>query len=296
MSHWSLSLWACVSATVASGAPAEPYPRAELIIEPAELSKPEVSRRFVILDARERAKYHDGHVAGAHWVDHNEWSKGFGNGDDREAWSRRLGNLGLDALARVVVYDDNFAKDAARIWWILRYWGLTDVRLLNGGWKGWQAAGLPTEIQAPPTIEPTTPRMVAVDRRLARKEKLLASLTGKTLQIVDARSDGEFCGADALTNNRAGAIPGAKHLEWSDLIDKETQRFQPASELTRLFANAGIDLHRATATHCQSGGRASVMVFGLELMGATDVSNYYRGWSEWGNVEETPVVVDQPNY
>ena len=52
---------------------------------------------------------------------------------------------------------------------------------------------------------------------------------------------------------------------------------------------AGIDLNRPTASHCQSGGRASVMAFGLELMGAQDVRNYYRGWSEWGNVEDTPV-------
>jgi thiosulfate/3-mercaptopyruvate sulfurtransferase len=118
----------------------------------------------------------------------------------------------------------------------------------------------------------------------------LSSLTGQKLQIVDARSKAEFCGVDVLSNKRAGAIPGAKQLEWSDLIDKETQRFKSAAELSRLLASAGIDLIHPTVTHCQSGGRASVMAFGLELMGAKDVSNYYRSWSEWGNSADTPIA------
>jgi thiosulfate/3-mercaptopyruvate sulfurtransferase len=127
-------------------------------------------------------------------------------------------------------------------------------------------------------------------KRLASKSDLLSSLTDGKLHIVDARSEAEFCGVEAMNNKRAGAIPGAKQLEWSDLIDKETQRFKSAAELSKLFATAGIDLARPTATHCQSGGRASVMAFGLELMGAKDVSNYYRSWSEWGNAGDTPVV------
>jgi len=74
------------------------------------------------------------------------------------------------------------------------------------------------------------------------------------------------------------------------LLDKDTQRFKSAANLRKLFEEAGIALDRPTATHCQSGGRASVMVFGLELMGAKGVSNYYPSWSEWSSSEETPVV------
>jgi len=86
---------------------------------------------------------------------------------------------------------------------------------------------------------------------------------------------------------------GAKHLEWSDLLDKDTQRFKPADELRKLFKEAGIDLYEPTATHCQSGGRASVMAFGLELMGAKDVSNYYKSWAEWGNADDTLIVTSK---
>ena len=73
-------------------------------------------------------------------------------------------------------------------------------------------------------------------------------------------------------------------------MNQETHRFKSPHELRELFAQAGIDLKRPTLTHCQSGGRASVMVFALELMGAEHVRNYYRGWSEWGNLDETPIV------
>jgi len=66
------------------------------------------------------------------------------------------------------------------------------------------------------------------------------------------------------------------------LIDRGTHRFKPAAELKKLLAAAGIDLQQPTATHCQSGGRASIMVFGMKLMGADYVSNYYSSWSERG--------------
>ena len=122
---------------------------------------------------------------------------------------------------------------------------------------------------------------------------ILDSLKGGTLQIIDARSEGEFCGAEKHAK-RGGAIPGARHLEWSELLDKVTHRFKGADELRRLFKEAGIDLEKPAAAHCQSGGRASVMVFGMELLGAKDVRNYYDSWSEWGNAEDTPIVPGKP--
>jgi thiosulfate/3-mercaptopyruvate sulfurtransferase len=139
---------------------------------------------------------------------------------------------------------------------------------------------------------PSPDKFVAKARpeKLATKEQLLDSLQSGKLQIVDARSEKEFCGIEKLTNKRAGAIPGAKQLEWIDLLDKETQRFKSAAEMRKLFEQAGIALDKPTAAHCQSGGRAAVMAFGLELMGAKDVSNYYPSWSEWGNASDTPVV------
>jgi thiosulfate/3-mercaptopyruvate sulfurtransferase len=274
---------------------ADNYPQPNLLVEPAELAKPEMAKQFVILDARDRAKYDQGHIPNAQWVDHATWAKAFQDGQDAEGGSKRIADLGIASNSKVVVYDDDWNKEAARIWWILKYWGVADVRLLNGGWKSWTAASLPTQKEAPPA--PSATQFVAKSQtdRLATKQKLLDSLKDKSLQIVDARSEGEFCGIEKAKNKRAGAIPGAKHLEWIDLLDKETQRFKTADEIGKLFSDAGIDLKEKTATHCQSGGRASVMAFGMELMGAKNVSNYYRSWSEWGNSDDTPIVSGKPN-
>jgi thiosulfate/3-mercaptopyruvate sulfurtransferase len=103
----------------------------------------------------------------------------------------------------------------------------------------------------------------------------------------------EYCG-DTRTAKRNGAIPRARHLEWKDLIDPKTSRFKPPAEMTRLFKAAHINLDRPTVTYCQSGGRAAVLAFTLELMGAKNVRNYYRSWAEWGNDEDTPIEKPKP--
>ena len=270
------------------GAQQTNYANPNLLMEPEQLAKVNATRRFIILDARSSSSFEQGHIPGARWVDPVTWARAMTKGEAIEDWSNRLGLLGIDRLARLVVYDDNQAKDAVRIWWILRYLGIEDVRLLNGGWSGWKAINGPQD-----KGEAIVARVGCLLRprpdRLATREQVLKSLTKGSLQIVDARSEKEFCG-EKLTNKRGGAIPGAKLLEWSDLIDKSTQRFKSAPELQKLFDQAGIALDQPTVTHCQSGGRSSVMAFGLELMGAKNVSNYYLGWSEWGNLEDTPIV------
>jgi thiosulfate/3-mercaptopyruvate sulfurtransferase len=93
---------------------------------------------------------------------------------------------------------------------------------------------------------------------------------------------------------RSGAIPGARHLEWSDTLDRKTGKFKTAPELAKLFKEAGVDPKKPAVTYCQSGGRAALLAFVVELMGGKEVRNYYRSWSEWGNDPETPIVKPRP--
>ncbi|MBI3411303.1 MAG: sulfurtransferase [Planctomycetes bacterium] len=266
--------------------PAQEYPRPELLVEPTDLAKQGVNTR--ILDARTKAKYDKGRVSGAVWVDHDAWNKAFASGQDADDWARRIGQLGIDNKTRVIVYDDAMAKDAARIWWILRYWGVQDARLVNGGFPACEAASVPLSKKQAEVTE----ARCAVNRetgRLASKDDMLGIVKDKKVQIVDARSEKEHCG-EVKFAKKGGAMPGAVHLEWNEALDPKTQKFKNASELAKLLKDAGIDAARPIATHCQSGGRSSVMVFTLELMGAREVSNYYRGWSEWGNSDDTPII------
>jgi thiosulfate/3-mercaptopyruvate sulfurtransferase len=271
-----------VCAVVVSAAEQANYARPELLIEGTDLAKAASAKQLVILDARSRSDYEAEQVPGAVWVDEADWRTGFNDGKDAGAWSQRISAVGIRPGSQVVIYDAKDSIDAARIWWILRFWGVSDVRLLNGGWQAWKAAGLPT---TPGRFEAK-----AQAARLDTKQQIMDVLNKNPRQIVDARSQGEFCGIDKKDNQRGGAIPGSKNLDWNNLIDKQTHRFKPPQEIRRLLAEAGIELNRPTTTYCQSGGRASVMAFALELMGAHDVRNYYRSWKEWGNAGDTPIA------
>jgi len=277
------SLFALLLTPAFADKPAQ-YPRSELLVEPVDLAKLKDAR---ILDARGKVRYLDGHYPGAVWVDAIGWSRAFGDGKDIERWTKLIGDLGIDTSTVVVIYDDSLGKDAARIWWILRYWGVADVRLVNGGWKGIEAAG-GAKATADVKPKPMAAKLAPQSARLATKEQVQANVKAKSSQILDARSTGEFCGTEE-TAKRNGAIPGALHLEWSDALDKRTARFKSFDELTKLFQDAGIDPKKPATTYCQSGGRAAVLAFTVELMGGKEVRNYYKSWAEWGNADDTPV-------
>ncbi|HLN27092.1 MAG TPA: sulfurtransferase [Gemmataceae bacterium] len=264
------------------------YPRKDLLVEASALARPDLAERYRILDCRSKQKYLAGHIPSAACVDLADWSKAFGLGQDTAGWAKRLGALGIGIDTSVVVYDDTASKDAARIWWILRYWGVKDVRLLNGGWPAWKSSGSKVATEES-TYSSPMPILHPQHDRLATKNQVLDSLKNKSFQIIDARTTGEFCGTEK-TAKRNGAIPGAIHLEWIELLDKYSQRFKNAEELSKIFRESGIDLANPSVTHCQSGGRAAVMAFALELMGAKEVRNYYRSWAEWGNADDTPIV------
>jgi thiosulfate/3-mercaptopyruvate sulfurtransferase len=287
--HW-IGTWLLLLPLTAAAEPTNKYPRADLLIEAADLAKPEIAKQYRILDARGKNSYSEGHIPNAVWVDVTTWTRAAKDLQDRAAWENLIGGLGIDANSRVVVYGGELPS-TARVWWLLRYWGIRDARLLNGGWKAWQQAGGPVSREVP-TVPKTTVKLTPHPERLAFKDQLLGSLKDHSLQIVDTRSTPEYCG-QAKTAERNGAIPGAIHREWSDLVNAQTGRFKSPAELAALLRESGIDAKRPTVTYCQSGGRAAVMAFALELMGLKDVRNYYRSWSEWGNAPDTPIVKPQ---
>ena len=293
----------CVASAVNAQENKTQYAKPELLIEPLELAKR--MSDFVVLDVRPAEDYRRGHILGAGWIDELVWQKAFNNQETAEQWSSRIGLLGINNKKPVVLYDGNGGKSAARIWWMLRYWGVKDAKLLNGGYHGW----ITTEVPPPPNSVRTTvvklptdvtssmarpARFVALpDEQLnATKQKVAAALPNQDskVQIVDARSHSEHIGVTTMGNPRPGCIPGSKALDWEKLVDvRGTFRFKSAAEMKRLFDDAGIDLSKPAITHCQGGGRGALMMFAMELMGAENVSNYHASFFEWSKDEKMPV-------
>jgi thiosulfate/3-mercaptopyruvate sulfurtransferase len=260
------------------------YPNAKILIEADAVKK--LDGKAVVLDARDEKAYLAGHLPGAIRLPTAEWGKAVP--DTPEAWAKRLARIGLTRETPVVVYAGADVREAARAWWLLKYAGAEDVRLLDGGYPAWLNAGGATETKAN-VARPVEPGKPAKTDRLADKADVLSILKDKSSQILDARSDGEFCGT-ANTAKRNGHIPGATAIEWTDLLTPD-KKFKSPEELKKLFADRKVDLDKPAITYCQSGGRAAVLAFGLELMGAKHVRNYYKSWAEWGNAGDTPVEV-----
>jgi thiosulfate/3-mercaptopyruvate sulfurtransferase len=268
-----------------SVAPPADYAKPELLADAAALVKTPAG---LVLDLRARPQYLQGHIPGAVWINAPAWGKAFTPNASASDWEKRLGEVGVDLEKPVILCGGDDMREAARLWWILRYWGLKDVRILNGGWSAWQAA------QGPVDRQETQPqakslKLTASEERLATKAQLLKLLQGAGPQILDVRSTAEYCG-DTATARRNGSIPGAINLEWVECIDPKTKKIKSATELQKLFEEHKVDVNKPAITYCQSGGRASVMAFALELMGGNQVQNYYQSWAEWGNDPNTPIV------
>lgn len=273
----------CLAAALLGVMPST-YPRSDLVIEPEALLKP--AEGAILLDTRAEAAYRAGHIPGAMSVRPAQWAREFQLSLDSQRWSRLLGAMGLSPDRPVIVYGSNWTE-TARVWWILRYWGFEKARIMNGPYSLWVAAGgqpstdLPRPVARPLQLQPT--------KRLLEKKQVLECLQGASVQILDVRSRGEYLG-EAGAGKKLGCIPGAKHLEWSEFIDPKTQKLKPAEEIQSLLDRCGIDLKKPTMTYCHVGARSCVGAWVLEVMGGESVRNYLRGWSEWGEADDTPVA------
>jgi thiosulfate/3-mercaptopyruvate sulfurtransferase len=166
------------------------------------------------------------------------------------------------------------------------------VRLLDGGFKAWEAAGLGiTRDAGPPPQSAWTGERRA--ETLATWREVRAALRRKDSVILDTRSEGEYCGT-TVRAKRGGAIPGAVHIEWTRNLTADG-RFKPSAELRRMYEDAGVTADREVITYCQGGYRAAHSYLALRLLGYPRVRSYVGSWKEWGDREDLPVEVPKRN-
>ncbi|MGH9330742.1 MAG: sulfurtransferase, partial [Vicinamibacterales bacterium] len=198
----------------------------------------------------------------------------------------------------VVVYDDTSGMRAARAFWFLEYFGHPDARVLDGGFTAWQRGGLPIETQteggqASPARQGASkdwPEHAPTHAdRLATWRDVKDRIAKTDAVILDTRSDAEYY-AEIARAKRAGAVPGAVHVEWTRNLD-ESGAFKPAAELRALYEQAGVTPDREVITYCQGGYRAAHSYLALRLLGYPRVRNYIGSWKEWGDREELPIEV-----
>ena len=200
-----------------------------------------------------------------------------------------MAKLGIGDATRVVVYDERGGIYAARLWWILNYFGHPNVALMNGGWVKWTAEQRATEQAAP---VPAAARFTArpQPRWVATAADVVSAIDKPGVKIVDARTAAEIEGTDLRGIKRGGFVASSVPVYWEDLLDAQKRTFKPADELKQIYEGRGILASHEVIAYCQVGMRASVDLFALHLIGYDKLRNYYGAWEEWGNRDDLPVA------
>jgi len=269
------------------------YARPDLLVEPGWLASHATDRDIRIVDLRPRG-YENGHVPNAVWLDNN-WIRNPRTPPDflptPAEFEALMARLGIGPGTRVVAYDDRGGIYAARLWWVLTYYGHAKVALLNGGWTAWTLEHRPasTEVPSPVTTAPFRVKPGLTGHATAAEVRAAINQTG--VKLVDARTQAEIDGKDLRGIKRGGFIESSVPVYWEDTLDPTTRAFKPAADIARLYRERGIGPADEVIAYCQVGMRASHDLFTLALIGHDlgKLHNYYGAWEEWGNRDDTPI-------
>ncbi|SFR82980.1 thiosulfate/3-mercaptopyruvate sulfurtransferase [Agromyces sp. CF514] len=255
--------------------------------------------RTVVLDVRwtlaqpdGTEAYRAGHIPGAVYVDldteladHGAVGAGRHPLPSEQAFTAAMRRWGLRDGDTAVVVDDLSGQSAARAWWLLRYAGFDDVRILDGALGAWRAAGHPLETgDVVPDAGDATARyggMRVVDIDGA------AALSGRGV-LLDARAADRYRGDVEPIDPRAGHIPGARSAPTGSALDADG-RFLPADVLRARFAEVGAVPGAEVATYCGSGVTGAHAVAALAIAGV-DAALFPGSWSQWSTDASRPVA------
>jgi thiosulfate/3-mercaptopyruvate sulfurtransferase len=234
------------------------------------------------------------HIAGAVWVDLETQLAGPPGVGGRHplptpaAFEQAMRDLGVCRDSLVVAYDADNSQAAARLWWLLTDAGHRAVRVLDGGFAAWNAAGLPT-VSGPSAPAASGDFRAHPGRRpqLAGTEisARLGSPTAPTL--IDVRTPERYAGDMEPIDPVAGHIPGAINLPWTSNV-RADGRFRQPDEIARRYAEAGGS--QDAVVYCGSGITATHSLLALESAGLRAAALYPGSWSEWISDPSRPIA------
>ena len=264
----------------------------------------DIKVRIIEVDYDSKSNYELGHIPYSALID---WKKDINDPITRDILSitdfeKLLQKLGINNNTTVILYGDFNNWFAAFAFWVFKYYGYNDVRLLDGGRKKWleedrQISKVTTNYikgnyTLPEGIEPDS----EIRAFISNVKNSLVSRRNFQLSLVDVRSPAEFTGQitappeyPSESAQRGGHIPGAKNVPWSQVINDDGT-FKSIEEIRKIYEEKGITHDKDIITYCRIGERSSHTWFVLKyLLGYPNVKNYDGSWTEWGNLIGNPI-------
>jgi thiosulfate/3-mercaptopyruvate sulfurtransferase len=255
--------------------------------------------RIAEVDYDAKANYELGHIPGAVLFD---WKNDINdpltrNVLTKEACQKLLQNAGVNIDTTLLLYGDFNNWFAAFAFWVLKYYGYKDIKLINGGRKKWLQEDRALTKDVPSyskgnfaANEPDTKIRVFLD-------EVKRAVSTPALKMVDVRSPKEFSGEilappEYPTEHaqRGGHIPGAVNIPWAQAVNDSDGTFKNTEELKQLYESKGITPDKEIIAYCRIGERSSHTWFVLKyLLGYPNVKNYDGSWTEWGNMIANPI-------
>jgi len=254
--------------------------------------------RIVEVDYDPTPNYNQGHIPGAVLFD---WRKDINDPVRRDILGKQqleelFNRSGIKNDSTILLYGDFNNWFAAFAFWVLKYYGVKDVKIVNGGRKKWIEEDKPLSKDVP-SYERTSFRASGPDESVRTYlDDVRRVLGNKRVSLVDVRGPKEFSGEilappEYPTEHaqRGGHIPGAVNIPWAQAV-KEDGTFKSPEELTALYESKGVTKENDVIAYCRIGERSSHSWFVLKyLLGYPNVKNYDGSWTEWGNLVRSPI-------
>lgn len=261
---------------------------AQDIITANDFSKAIKDKNTVVVSAQKKKDYGVSHIKGAINVVHTELYKDSepkGMLKSPEDLAKQLGELGISDQNEIIIYDGDNNKYAARVYWILKYLGAPNVKILEKDMKEWRAARVPlTKAPAkgtPTNFSPKINKDIIVDMAFVK-----AHLTDPKVIIVDVRDAQEFAGNK---EDSPGHIKGAVNLNWEVLVNEQGV-FKDKATLESLFKSAGITADKTGVFYCATSVRAGALFFvAKSILGYPNVKVYDGAMNEWQSDASNPI-------
>ena len=224
----------------------------EYLVDAAWVEGHQDDANVVVVDCDVEAGYNRGHIPGAVLVPDN-----FEKDPDTnrvhlmnpEQFKAMCQGLGIGDNTLVITYDNAQSLTAARLWWALNYYGHNNVKVLDGGWRRWISEGRRVSFDKPQPSSDSTFTPMADESIMVKVDELKVACDMADAVLWDVRSDGEWDGTATRGNKRSGHIPGAVHLEWFNVMDRQTHRFKPPAEIRQTLAAIGITPEKKIYTY-----------------------------------------------